>query len=232
MTLEQFLDMFLCSSRGSTSILSTNTLVRPWMWQDPYEKLLLSHDAPHKSKRWFGQCWSLTPESDSIWRNLSQNGVTRCVKIKVSIEHLKQSLRAFSAGDARFILAPVSYIDKNDIDIFAESSKGVADLASVSGEARRILLNSEIMLLLAKRKAFESENEVRLLVCDETASAETKTWTYPFDINQYVEEVVFDPWTPEYYQKNYVELLRRVGLEHATKKVKFSNLYNPIGKKE
>ena len=224
MTLEQFVDMMFASKDGKT----TNTLVRPWMWEDPYEKMLASKKTPFNSERWFGQCWSLSEESDSIWRNMSYNGLKRCVKLKVSIENLKQSLLSYERQNACFILSPVLYLNEETIESFAGNATALAYLALANKKLSKMQFDIEATVLLAKRIPFQGENEVRLLVYDKSDQAKAYIWTYDFDINSYVDEVMFDPWTPKYYQKNYINLLKKLGLKDAKKKVKFSKLYNPI----
>lgn len=230
MSLEQFIDMMFDGAHAKPFTMS-NKIVRPWMWDDPYEKILSLKSTLFHSERWFGQCWSMSEENDSIWRNLSQNGNNRCVKIKVSINNLKKSLLSYNKDSAQFILAPVNYFSKETIDEFTSTSESLAKLAKTDKRYERMQLDSELIILLTKRPAFRPENEVRLLVYDKTETLETNIWKYPFDINSYVEEVMFDPWTKDYYQDDYKELLGRMGLENVGK-VTFSQLYKPLDENE
>ena len=236
MTLEQFIDMMAGKFRKKyESELPLNTLVRPWMWEDPYEKLLKDikvSQAQFHFKRWFGQCWSLTEENDSLWRMVSQNKAIRCVRIKVSIDNLKDSLRSFNADNAYFLLDAVNYLNEVDIDYFVETSSHIPKYAKIFPKLKEYELGAESIILLTKRPAFWSENEVRLLIYDKRAKAKHKTWSYDFDVNKYVEEIVFDPWTPDYYYDSYRILLERIGVEDVKKKVKFSKLYKPLTIKE
>lgn len=230
-TLEQFIDMLLGGSVSKTTKM-INTLVRPWMWEDPYEKLFESYSSLVHPQGWFGQCWSLEEESDSIWRSFTNNGSKRCVKIKVSIENLKDSLLSYNRDNAQFVLAPVLYNCDELANSLIGKAAGIICSAKKIAYPQNVLLDIKQTLLLAKRNPFRSENEVRLLVYDESRKKDEKTWSYPFDVNRYVEEVVFDPWTKEYYRNNFIKQLSRIGLKEARKKVHFSELYDEIDLKE
>lgn len=230
-TLEQFL-FILMGDLKSKSHEMQNTLVRPWMWEDPFEKMLDDKSVHFNKARWFGQCWSLEEESDSIWRSFTQNRKTRCVKIKVSIKNLRESLHSVKDSKARFILSPLAYINEEDIKETAKVISKFSQFANGVKELEKPQFVAEITLLLSKRYQYKSENEVRLLVYVKGEKKEKKTWSYPFDVNRYVDEVVFDPDTPDYYQNNYIELLGRLGLENVDKKVRFSNLYAHIDAKK
>ena len=229
MTLEQFIDMML-GRPDDVSHLPVNRLVRPWMWEDPYEKLLLRDDMKKSlnSECWFGQCWSVMEESDSIWRMISKNYVQRCVKIKVSLDNLLESLREYDNSDSFFILDAIKYTGKKVIDDFANYTEAINQIIKDNPEFEEEGLKILFSILFMKRIPFENEREVRLLVCDKTAKEKDKTWTYPFDVNKYVEEIVFDPWTKDYQLKLYKSLLDDIGVDNVKEKVRTSDLYKRL----
>ena len=225
MAIEQFIDMIVSRSKESSQ-LPVNRLVWPRMWEDPYEAMLLNKSL--NSGCWFGQCWSMIEESDSIWRMATKNKVQRCVKIKVSLDNLKKSLQEWDRQDSFFILDAIQYTDKELINYFAENSDAIKRLIEDNPEFKENGLKTLFSILFMKREPFSSEHEVRLLVCDKTSKDEDKTWTYDFDVNRYVEEIVFDPWTEDYQLELYKLLLDKIGVNDVDKKVRVSRLYKPL----
>ena len=81
----------------------TDALVSPEKWDDPFENFFLQrtevHDAEsgtniplnNLAKDWYGQCWSLNPETDAMWRIYSPDPV-KCPGCKSSY-HNSSSLR-------------------------------------------------------------------------------------------------------------------------------------------
>jgi hypothetical protein len=74
------------------------TLVKPSLWDDPFENFILNSTGRLPDGRvfeirfrntFYGQCWSLTRESDAMWRIYSpdKNGV----KVKTTIRKLFSS---------------------------------------------------------------------------------------------------------------------------------------------
>ena len=80
------------------------TLAKPKKWDDPFENFILNSTGTLPDGRefqigfrdnYYGQCWSLTVESDAMWRIYSpeKDGV----KVKTTIRKLFQPL--FEAGE-------------------------------------------------------------------------------------------------------------------------------------
>ena len=81
-----------------------NTLVRPSMWEDPFENVLFNHNYVDRKEgrpidvssirdSWYGQCWTYKKEEcDGLWRTYSNNGATRCVRVKTSVRKIFEPL--------------------------------------------------------------------------------------------------------------------------------------------
>jgi hypothetical protein len=65
------------------------TLVKPSMWDDPFENLLLNVSPVRDAV--YGQCWTLHKETDAMWRIYSQN--KQGAKVKTTIRKLIEALQ-------------------------------------------------------------------------------------------------------------------------------------------
>ena len=204
MPLERFLELLYTRQ---------NVLVRPTLWNDPYESIIeksamMSNPDTlelYDITRWYGQCWSCKPESDALWRVFSNGAVVRSVKIKTTVEAIKNQL-AEDDIIKDFILLKVKYADyaykKKDV------RKKLAETFQFGWEFSYdcLDLNSQIdndpqmraaYMLLTKRNQFNFEEEVRLLAyCHQPQ--EEKVYKYPIhDLGSFIHEVVIDPWAPD-----------------------------------
>lgn len=238
---------------------STNTLVRPSKWEDPYEELMMiskiqSDDSQGRDiktldwKRWYGQCWSYVNESDSLWRAFTNGKNVRCVKITTTYSKLKKSLASSPTQDKRRVipfLEDVSYI--NDyLDEFDATYRKYAkifigsltlpDNLKDANEAEYYINNSFVFSLLqTKRKAFVHENEIRLLAFEEgEVENYDKDSVYKYEVTptELIDNVEFDPWTPPYLKNSYLKLMEKYGLKNENGKevVSFSELYKKPSK--
>lgn len=224
MPLEQFLQIVL---EGK------NTLVRPHLWEDPYEKipkekLLIIKEmdwdvnlGSQPWESWYGQCWSSSSENDGLWRAFTHNKEVRCVKVKTTSNKLYNSLLANKDDDWECYLTRVNYLDKEP---YQEVFSKILDINKVKYLELEILKNEMVKGMLSnKRQAFSYENEVRLLINDKSLGRHEDTLKYSFDVNKVIENVEFDPWTPPYMKSTYESLFKELKFEGDCS---FSNLYN------
>ena len=176
------------------------TLTKPHKWDDPFENFILRKarvvSASGKSASFgsgefvYGQCWSLNNETDAMWRIYApdKNGV----KVRTTIMKLLLAVRGSSEDPApdspryphySVSIGKVEYKTNEEITGFL-NSQGV-----LYSEAQGIAAKT----LLIKRKAFEHENEVRLIYHDITRSAQGDSVQFPFDPLTVIDEIVFDP---------------------------------------
>lgn len=168
---------------------SANYLVRPWMWEDPFENFishlkgqLPSGELVEFAQRYdfFGQCWTLLGAgSDAMWRIYSRD--KRSVRVKVSIDDLHASLACTACGVP--FIGRVRYLKGNE-------------LFRWTGRVVRATKQPSLELLaktfLVKRMAFAHENEVRLLYCG-TENETSVLYRYPLDCHRTVRELMLDP---------------------------------------
>lgn len=176
-------------------------------WQDPYELFLLKQNIyvegrsykerlNHQCMRYYGQCWSLTKDSDAMWRIYSnhKDGVRIKTTVGKLISELEQT-RGMTAVIPYF--GKVKYYSKNEIEIWMQTN-----LNEGSGQLFDALKNS----LFIKRLEFSHENEMRfVLYFDETTDSVINSGKYLCDniyddfidlkINsrELIDEIAFDP---------------------------------------
>ncbi len=172
-----------------------NVLVKPSLWDDPFENFILNTAAIklknqarfdlEARNQYYGQCWSLIEESDAMWRIYShdKNGI----KVKTTIRKLFSSLKQ-SANDliGNPFIGKVKYLHINLLKqrIMDESW---LELESFSYE-------SQATSLMFKRLEFEHEKEVRLLFRNSfDKNSNSDLYHYKIDPHDLFEEIVFDP---------------------------------------
>ena len=202
-----------------------NALVKPELWDDPFENFILNITVKSKTgrisksilrNRGYGQCWTLTIESDAMWRIYSpdKNGV----KIQTSIRKLFQSLYSTqtSYGTLSCFIGKVKYYSKKKIDdIVKDRLAGVKQFSGSLGQARSLLF---------KRYAFKHENEVRLIYLEPHNQIGSSVYPYPCDPLILVDRVTFDPRMSPKLFKIYKDHLRAIGYKGT---VIQSGLYRP-----
>ncbi|WP_316801462.1 DUF2971 domain-containing protein [Pedobacter frigidisoli] len=177
------------------------TLVRPSMWDDPFENFILRAQATvdggtpfniASRNHHYGQCWSRTKESDAMWRIYSPD--KEGVKVKTTIAKLFRPL--FEKGG--------SFRDIHDQEYNLQSFIGKVKYQSQKSLTAMlddtIRMNGKIMdqsgwgqasSFYFKRWAFKHENEVRLIFRDDNNVDDL----IHFDIDpiELFDEIVLDP---------------------------------------
>ncbi|WP_461791445.1 DUF2971 domain-containing protein [Pedobacter sp.] len=177
-----------------------NSLVKPAMWDDPFENFILKSDARMKDGRtvsfdtirenYYGQCWTFSVnETDALWRIYSpgKDGF----RVKTTIRKLWDSFYdpKFKWAIISFYLGRIIYEPENDIKAFFEDPSTLKSiLLDNSGKGN-------IQTLLIKRTEFSHENELRLIFAGhhEWYDTSKKAHEYPIDINDLFEEILADP---------------------------------------
>ena len=206
MPLERFLQLL---DTGS------NVLVRPSMWEDPYEKVvaksvmdIYGERIPFDESRWYGQCWSTCPESDALWRIFTNGKNARSVMIKSTSAAIKNSLKRLKSNNRVFFLEKVKYSrnDGEEGDSLAQtihyewmwennydielSRNGMKDDKNIAAAP----------ILLTKRSAFSHEQEVRLLCYNKKEQPkERNIFAYKIpSLSLFLgDKIELDPWTPD-----------------------------------
>jgi len=166
------------------------TLVKPKLWDDPFENLLLNGSAKTNEEEpvdfislresIFGQCWTLHSETDAMWRIYSQD--KQGAKVKTTIRKLLSSLQTTDGelaknhcfiGEVQYSKTQKELVEKlTGINLFNTDGSGIAES------------------LIHKRNEFSHEKEVRLIY---TGGGESDTHQYSINPNELFDEIVFDP---------------------------------------
>lgn len=186
-SLERLLELF---------ITQKNTLVKPKKWEDSFENFILKSKVQLLSgeviqydihERLYGQCWTLHKSSDAMWRIYSPN--RGCVRIRTTINQLLKSLydAQTSVPEAKCCIGKVSYL----------SNQRLADFANTIFDDSGISVENIFNSLLAKRKAFKHENEIRLLFDDwEYSNTNNEMYSYKIDPHTLISQIMVDPRKP------------------------------------
>ena len=211
-----------------------NTLVRPSLWEDPYETNYSNSviatekgDIPLCASKWFGQCWSLCEESAIMWQAFKKTD-DPYVKIKVEPNDLIMGLKKQDNNLRIGILDYIRYFEPT-INDYKEKLEDVITMHKWPDN----FINRGISLaelyplynLLTKREVFKHEEEVRLLLFDNSSSEEQTSVSYSFDPTT-IDEVVVDPWTSldnNKFKQTVMEL--RLNLPSQTTEIRKSEIY-------
>lgn len=200
------------------------TLVKPSMWDDPFENYIMNATGELEDGRlfsigfrdhFFGQCWTFTRESDALWRIYAKN--KDGVRVTTTPRKLLKALfeKAGQYRDINSFIGKVDYLE----------TKELLDLIGSSEKVQSLILDStgygQALTLLFKRIPFKHENEVRIIY---NSLGKIKDDLFKFEINPLtlIDDIVFDPRM--YYTdfKNYKTELRKLGYKGRIVK---SNLY-------
>ena len=192
-------------------------LVRPSLWDDPYENFL--HQGAIKvdgrlvgldllRRSFYGQCWTLKEESDAIWRIYAPN--KNGVRIKTTVQKLADVLheRTIQMGQRQHsfhkcFIGKVSYRDEVEMHrLMTDNETRLAMIADTAGR-------SPAMTLLFKRPAFSHEEEVRAIyntVGESQKNVYGDVLLFDFDPATFIDEICFDPRMLTIYEQEKAKL--------------------------
>lgn len=171
------------------------TLVRPALWDDPFENILLNATvtfpdgtcASLESLRdsWYGQCWTSKTESDAMWRIYSKEKTG--VRLSTTVRKLFDEVCPITDKWSRieFFVGKVLYYKEDQIIEFFRNTT-LNNLAS--GADNR----NAAQTLLLKRDAFEHEQEIRLLYCTRETRSDNVV-RFKINPSEFVDEIMLDP---------------------------------------
>lgn len=210
---------------------SKMTLVKPYKWKDPFENFILNSTGIFPDGRefqigfrdhFYGQCWSLTKESDAMWRIYSpcEDGV----KVKTTIRKLFTPL--FQLGGQHRKLDGTFY----NLSSFVGKVKyaGSKTLLSMLRDEQRMSDKifdqsgrGQASTFFYKRWAFRHENEIRIIYNLENNNG-PDIFKFAIDPVALFDEIVFDPRMKEALFQQQKEKLFQFGYD---KKIIQSGLY-------
>jgi len=178
------------------------TLVKPKLWDDPFENFILSATGRLDDGRefdfgfrdsFYGQCWSLTKESDAMWRIYSPK--KEGVKVKTTLRKLFDPLFALGGSYQKLnrdTYNLTSFIGKVKYSSTKTLIKMLNDPERMSGKIYDQSGRGQASTFFFKRWAFRHENEIRLIY---NAQNNNNSDLFKFAINPFevFEQIVFDP---------------------------------------
>jgi len=230
---------------------SNNLLVRPDLWEDPFENVMQNIEIiEYKNNRpirqsfshfrycLYGQCWTFEEESDMLWRLYSPN--RDGVKVKTTAKRLFESL-----NQSKKVIELKEYYKKNPQYItedFTFSAEIDCYIGKVKYLSERQLGNyfkskdfieqknlyKSIETILFKRKEFSHEREIRLLCWhyshfeNQILEYQDRIFKYEFNPLEIFEEIVFDPRLSDYRFEAILKYIKSLGYK---KKIIKSTLY-------
>ena len=168
------------------------TLVKPHLWDDPFENALLKSQFKTASNETaffeahdsvYGQCWTRHVESDAMWRIYSphKNGVRLQTTPRKLLAALQANIHEYP--ELCGFIGNVSYVENDDqlkkllqkINLTATDGTGIAQS------------------LLYKRKEFEHEQEIRLIYSGPDRKCPNNIFNCSIEPTTLFDSVMFDP---------------------------------------
>jgi len=211
------------------------TLVKPKLWDDPFENFILNSTGQLPDGRefqigfrdnFYGQCWSLTKESDAMWRIYSpeKNKDYQGVKVKTTIRKIFTPL--FREGGQYKKISGTSYNLSSFVGkVKYENTKSLISMLKdeerMSGKIFDQSGWGQASTFFYKRLAFRHEKEVRLIYNFQKGN-QFDTFKFVIDPIETFDEIVFDPRMTD---SNYNEKKNQLLKWGYTKKIIQSGLY-------
>lgn len=201
-------------------------LVKPQLWDDPFENFLLNasgvlDDGTPVSfeptrEQFYGQCWSLKEECDGLWRNYTSYSCEKCTfcnywkrhghsptsaKVKTTVGKLIDAFydETNPFHSLCYFMGKVRYCTIDEIVDYLKEAN-VTDTTNVN----------QVLSLLIKRESFSYEEEVRLVFSRPSSGSKidlstiknqwddnSDTFEFTIDPDQLFDEIELNPWIDE-----------------------------------
>lgn len=171
-------------------------LANPTQWEDPFEKRFVTAkyiDEAGKEKdfSWLGRvfciCFTQTPRSEAYWSVYSRKEIG--IQLRINRSELLKELDEFSKDNENFkvYIGKVEYMKAIDI------KKPLSQIPMVDKPKNMNSSDFKARLLLLKRKDFEYENEIRIIVVKRKETQEKGIRLPIKDIYQLINQITIDP---------------------------------------
>lgn len=189
-------------------------LVRPALWDDPFENFLLNamlefsngERASLEAIRdpWYGQCWTSQTESDAMWRIYSHDKTG--VRLASTVGKLWDAVCPLTDEwtPLEFYIGRVGYYSQ--AEILETFGKVTFEDLTLGGQTRDLA-----QTLLIKREAFAHEKEVRVLCYDARGRHTGKIAKFAIDPARLVDDVMLDPRLSDADVAAFTSTLRAAG---------------------
>lgn len=180
-----------------------NILVRPSLWDDPFENLALESVVDVNGRKavlsfkddLYAQCWSSHKASDAMWRIYSKNMIrgnrddirADGIRIRTTVEKLLNSLsgQVPEYTSLSCFIGKVKYLSDKELKDFAQNhfTDGLgSDGVNIA------------QTLLIKRNAFLHEREVRLIYFSSNKTKlEDNLFSYKIDPHSLIDQIMLHP---------------------------------------
>ncbi len=162
-----------------------NVLVRPTLWDDPFENLRSRVCPPDKQPDVFGQCWTFHTSSDAMWRIYSPtypgHKANNAVRIRSSVRLLHDTLALTCETGQEAFVGRVTYLPTERL------------IKRIKETGRSMDPRSVASALLAKRPAFRHERELRVLRVDSRSSKSEDLLRYKVDPHHLITDIMVNP---------------------------------------
>ncbi|MEY1161166.1 DUF2971 domain-containing protein [Providencia manganoxydans] len=216
-SIERFKEMIKTNELG---------LVRPSMWEDPYENFFLKTQVDFGNgdlasledieKTWYGQCWTQNEDTDAMWRIYSRE--KDGIRVKTTVRKLFSAIYDNSAAfpDLQFFIGKVQYKTKQEITQLIETIT-FTDVY-LGGQNDKFA-----KLLCIKRDSFEHENEIRILINEPDSTTELdKIYKVSIKPEDLFDEICLDP---RLFKNDFLNLKADIELMGVKTKIIQSDLY-------
>lgn len=210
----------------------TNSLVKPALWDDPFENFIFKLTAESRSgvqigfdtirENYYGQCWTFSEEeTDALWRIYSpkKDGF----RIKTTIRKLFDAFYDINHEYAMiaFFIGRIQYESEAEIKKYFEDPHNLTPHI-IDSAGRR-----QVETLLIKRLEFKHENELRLIFSAHSSWFDTRlnSYEFPIDINYHYEEILADPRMDEENPNTFSDALKEIRELGYTNPIEKSKLY-------
>ncbi len=213
-------------------------LVKPRLWDDPFENFLLNStgildDGTSISfepirEQYYGQCWSLKEECDGLWRNYTSNSCKKCAfedfkerhghtpisaKVKTTVGKLMDAFydETNPFHSLCYFMGKVRYCKIDDMVNYLKDTN-VTDTTNIN----------QVLTLLIKRESFSYEEEVRLVFSRPSHNSKLdlkvikNPWDYnsncfkfTIDPNQLFDEIELNPWIKDNECKSITDRIKK-----------------------
>jgi len=179
--------------------------VNPNKWNDPFDNYLFKLAEKEFQESFtsslFCQCITLNPHSQAYWKTYGGNGFAARLKIKT-----KEYLDVIKATQPQFWIGKMEYINEKELIERLKNTPNLRmDLSS------KTVTDNFLEAFFLKRKPFEYEDEIRLLI--QSSSTKEKLKMISNNNTETLKEVRLDPRMGKNEAKAWKEYLKQFGIK-------------------
>lgn len=179
--------------------------INPNKWNDPFDNYLfkLAEKEFEKSftSKLFCQCLTLNPHSQAYWKTYGGNGFAARLKIKA-----KKYLDVIKAAQPQFWIGKMEYVNEK---VLVDRLKNIPNLKT--DLSLTSITDNFLKAFFLKRRPFEYENEIRLLI--QSSPTQNKLKMISNNNSETLSEIRLDPRMGKNEEKAWKEYLKQFNIE-------------------